>query len=268
MRQVKSWLDRCSEYHPYCDRAGYKKKNRVVVLPPLPSRILDVGESAAAVVRLIETSELPDAERSAEYICLSHRWGISQPPCATVKSTLRSNKTGIEWSKFPKTFQDAITFTRLLGFKYLWIDCCCIIQGDEDDWKSEGANMYSIYKYCTLALAATASESSDGGCFLTMHPRYCHKHVNLTVTHREALGIDASVQIWSRQKLPHKLTDMPLLLRAWVYQERLLPRRVVHFAANELIWECSAETLCQCFAPSEFPSPEDPRFEPEVKSKH
>lgn len=266
--QIRAWLDRCSENHPYCDRSGYRKKNRVVALPPLPNRILDVGGTPAAVVKLVETSDLPDSDRRAEYICLSHRWGVTRPACATDKSTFQHNKAGIENSKFPKTFQDAILLTRELGFKYLWIDSCCIIQDDKNDWRLEGSNMCSIYKNSTLTLAATASESSDGGCFLTVGPQFHHKRINISPGYREALALDSSIQIFTRRKIPHKLVDMPLLRRAWVFQERLLSQRIVHFTANELIWECSAETLCQCFAPTDFPSPKDPRFEPEVKIEH
>jgi hypothetical protein len=45
----------------------------------------------------------------------------------------------------------------------------------------------------------------------------------------------------------------PLLLRAWVFQERLLAPRVVYFSQNELVWECVELGDCQCggyFVPS------------------
>jgi hypothetical protein len=38
----------------------------------------------------------------------------------------------------------------------------------------------------------------------------------------------------------------PLLNRGWVYQERLLARRVLHFGPQKLIWECASETTCEC----------------------
>jgi hypothetical protein len=34
-------------------------------------------------------------------------------------------------------------------------------------------------------------------------------------------------------------TEAPLNSRAWVFQERLLSKRILHFARNELLWECS-----------------------------
>lgn len=61
---------------------------------------------------------------------------------------------------------------------------------------------------------------------------------------------------------------MPLLRRGWVYQERLLSPRLVHFAANEIMWECTGETLCSCAENGEYPAPEDPRYGLRVKEQH
>jgi hypothetical protein len=40
--------------------------------------------------------------------------------------------------------------------------------------------------------------------------------------------------------------ELPLLFRGWVYQERLLFSRVLHFTANELFWECTVR-ICSRF---------------------
>jgi len=39
---------------------------------------------------------------------------------------------------------------------------------------------------------------------------------------------------------------MPLLQRAWAFQERLLSKRLVHFGDEELHWECLSKTTCEC----------------------
>jgi hypothetical protein len=38
----------------------------------------------------------------------------------------------------------------------------------------------------------------------------------------------------------------PLVRRAWVYQERLLSRRIVHFTPHALVWECTHCASCEC----------------------
>jgi hypothetical protein len=40
----------------------------------------------------------------------------------------------------------------------------------------------------------------------------------------------------------------PLLKRAWVFQERLLSPRLLHFSFGELIWECRHVSACECSA--------------------
>ena len=38
----------------------------------------------------------------------------------------------------------------------------------------------------------------------------------------------------------------PLLKRAWVYQERLLSPRVIHFTNSETQFECQTSCECEC----------------------
>ncbi|KAL2165946.1 hypothetical protein VTG60DRAFT_3566 [Thermothelomyces hinnuleus] len=41
-------------------------------------------------------------------------------------------------------------------------------------------------------------------------------------------------------------TSLPLLSRAWAYQERLLAPRVLHFGPQEVLWECAQLLDCDC----------------------
>ncbi|KAF1363709.1 hypothetical protein EJ07DRAFT_162921 [Lizonia empirigonia] len=65
----------------------------------------------------------------------------------------------------PKTFQDAITLTSLLGLRFIWIDSLCIIQNDKEDWATESAKMADIYQHVSLTLSATVSAGDSYGCF-------------------------------------------------------------------------------------------------------
>ena len=44
----------------------------------------------------------------------------------------------------------------------------------------------------------------------------------------------------------HAYRTLPLFSRAWCFQERNLSSRVVHFAADELYWECMTTLTCEC----------------------
>jgi hypothetical protein len=64
-----------------------------------------------------------------------------------------------------------------------------------------------------------------------------------------------SIQIYARQRCSHPTSaeevlvheiEFPLLQRGWVYQERYLSPRVLHFLNNELMWECNDMNACEC----------------------
>lgn len=71
----------------------------------------------------------------------------------------------------PKTFVDAITITRHLGIRYLWIDSLCICQDDSEDWARESSRMCEVYRNAHVVIAANRSIDSEGGCFHLRQPR-------------------------------------------------------------------------------------------------
>jgi hypothetical protein len=183
------------------------------------------------------------------YVCLSHCWGTLQP-IVTTQSTLKIHTQGIPWKSLPQTFQDAITFVRMLRIQYIWIDSLCIIQDDEEDWMKEAAQMASIYRNGALTLAATASENAASGLFASMSPKFHAHELSLDDIHGQRC------QVFVRQNMPHvdqlhlhytrSYSGFPLLRRGWVFQERLLSPRVLHFTPHELMWECTETFSCEC----------------------
>jgi hypothetical protein len=111
---IKGWIARCIVDHctpnSLCDTPER---------PGLPTRVVDVGTDG--IVKVVETKGT-----RANYLCLSHCWGLEQI-ITTTKSTLEERMRGIEWENLSKTFQDAIALTRALGFQYIWIDSLCIV---------------------------------------------------------------------------------------------------------------------------------------------
>ncbi|KXH63684.1 hypothetical protein CSAL01_02405 [Colletotrichum salicis] len=49
-----------------------------------------------------------------------------------------------------------------------------------------------------------------------------------------------------KQKSPRPPSRLDLMTRGWVMQERLLSRRFVVFAPNEVMWECYEGSQCEC----------------------
>jgi hypothetical protein len=249
LEKVRKWIEICDSQHPRCASHALSK---------LPTRVLDVGNRGnKTLVKLYETEE-----DSGRYITLSHCWGNTQI-VTTTKATLTQLKSEVQWSQLSRNFQDAITITRELGIRYIWIDSLCIIQDDRNDWKRESARMAEIYSNSYLNLAATGSADGGGGCFLSRWTSSGKSRfpVKLHEIKREVGG--RTVAVFARRLLsdahihftdlePPSAEDIliaaPLLSRAWVMQERLLTARTVHFHSAELVWECKEGLLCECGA--------------------
>lgn len=246
-------MEKCKADHPLCSRSLNSR---------LPTRIIDVdliGKSET--VYLKETSGL---ERDP-YMTLSHCWGKEQIITTTTK-TLEKRKSGIKFSELSNTFRDAIQITRGLGIQYLWIDSLCIVQDDKKDWEIESTKMADIYSGSQLNLAATHASGGADGCFgkrwsmdiqnqieinvgedvdIPIRPDEGEEeHYNILV--RTALHI-AHEHFTRSMDYASTLEDVsPLLSRGWVFQERLLSTRALHFHAEELIWECASGISCEC----------------------
>jgi hypothetical protein len=101
------------------------------------------------------------------------------------------------------------------------------MQDDQDDWKEAAATMATIYEQSHLTIAATWASNSDCGLFAPDRERYKARKLN-----SHELYIQGSAPSFP---LPYdNRPDFPLLCRAWVYQERLLSSRMVHFAKDQV----------------------------------
>jgi len=242
---IKDWISECVITHS-ADTCHSPER------PCLPTRVLDVGLETGTV-RLIESKGA-----RADYICLSHCWGLTQI-ITTTTSTIEERKRSISWEDLSKTFQEAISLTRTLGFQYIWIDSLCIIQDDSQDWEIESAKMTSVYSNGHLTIAATHSANGHGGLFAST--------LDVPVFGKTPQGEDYG--LYFRERIDHHIEmthslefvsdgikDMlqgnptavyfPLLTRAWVYQERMLSIRVLHFGRYEMFFECKTSIKCEC----------------------
>jgi hypothetical protein len=104
---ARHWLGSCIKDHGACR----EECNSTSIIP---SRLIDVGSPPEYdLVRLRSREEFDD---KPEYLTLSHCWGG-----ATILRLLEENKKlffrSIPTEQLPKTFSDAITITRRLGYQ-------------------------------------------------------------------------------------------------------------------------------------------------------
>ncbi|TWU71178.1 hypothetical protein ED733_000708 [Metarhizium rileyi] len=169
---LREWVQVCDEQH---EEHGCHSESSGPTL--LPSRVLDVGDEKSSNSLHLLCTKKGDNGR---YIALSHRWGDPEQhgKFCTHRCNIGALCESIDLGVLPKTFQDAITVTRELGVRFLWIDSLCIVQPHEecseecrrfDDWDIEAQKMDMYYSsaYCTIA-ATSARGSSEG--FLNPRP--------------------------------------------------------------------------------------------------
>ncbi|KAH8774785.1 heterokaryon incompatibility protein-domain-containing protein [Diaporthe sp. PMI_573] len=259
-------MQQCTSRHSKCRAPDLN--------PELPTRVIDVLASDRGVA-LFESNG-----QRGRYTALSHCWGTSSRLMATKKS-MDDLKDGIALSFLPETFQDAVKITRRLGIKYLWIDCFCIIQDDRQDWEREAARMAQIYRRSYITIAAAGSTDSYSGCFpKRKDDSYVTpgtRSLGYGVT-REASGPKCQVVEYQHASQPQQrnrihlfnewmpgssyfipqlmdigsfgktfdpIADQPLSTRGWTLQERLLPARIIHYANDQMYFECENSILSE-----------------------
>lgn len=146
---------------------------------------------------------------------------------------IEAHKAGILLSSMPKTLRDAVFVCRSLGFRYLWVDSLCIIQGDDDEWQSEHPRLSDIYLHAALVIAADSAPDMDDGFLSTRHAESksgrVQNHKNTSECSHKAIEFCSSPL----------LLDEPLNKRAWSLSEAIFATRIAHFTSSEVIWECN-----------------------------
>lgn len=113
---------------------------------------------------------LVEADASSRWVALSYVWGlrlIAPVPVAVVAAGRALYSTSIEEralpKEFPCTIQDAITVTRRLGYRYLWVDEYCIDQTNGSRRQAQIARMDEVYCGADLTIVAAAGEDKHYG---------------------------------------------------------------------------------------------------------
>jgi hypothetical protein len=257
---INEWVRQCDEEHEICRKRRLEYNNR------LPTRVISI-EHNETNLKLI----CPPTDSFGDYACLSHCWGSSQH-FKTETTSLKDRMASITFSSMPKTFQDAVTISRNLGVKYLWIDSLCIVQDSEEDWNRESANMGQIYRNASITILAASADSDDGGCFVPHNSRekmLCPtpmfdeviscvtgraKSPSYVQTRRHHIGLGSmpTEHLLFETVRTIDPRDTPLNRRGWVLQEEILSFRSLSYDPWEVRWRCPGLRACEC-VPEGFP---------------
>lgn len=242
IEKAKEWINECRTTHEKCRRPNDSNWH--------PNRLLDLQKllksgQATGQVRIVsvkgEESSADDPPIKGPYVTLSHCWG-ALPFLKLKRDTLTMFLNGLPLERLPKTFQHAAKVCCELNIRWLWIDALCIIQDDEGlaDWLEESTTMEQVYANSYCNISATAARDSSYGLF---NPRD---------TSREWVGsatLDTKGLLHESQgRVRCTILDLsfwdkyvdgaPVNRRSWVYQERLLAPRVLHWCQDQIAFEC------------------------------
>jgi hypothetical protein len=228
---VREWLSERMSKHSECSSDNHP-------LSRLPSRIIDVGSENEEPHLHISQGEC------APYVTLSHCWG-GVPTLTTTTNTLEDRKQKIALSTFPKTYRDAITITRGLAIKYLWIDSLCIVQDGKNDWEKESLRMAQVYSNAEMLIAASDAANSSEGC---LHPREPPWRIHYS--HSDSERIDKNPEkillVYPCPSFLCAILTARLNTRAWCPQEVALSRRTLHCTNSRLYWQCDKTIHSEC----------------------
>lgn len=200
----------------------------------MPTRLVQVDDH----VRLVEASSMSPVH----YVALSHCWGTLQEheKFCTYKNNLAQFQLSIDTDRLPKLFRDAVSVTRGLGLKYIWIDSLCIIQDNEDEWESEASKMEEVFSRAYVTISASSASSSLESLLADRPDRSA---VRVETGSGETIYACQSIDDFHRDvELSH------LNKRGWVLQERALSRRSIYFTTIQVYWECGAGVQCETLA--------------------
>lgn len=193
---------------------------------------------------------------SGQFAALSHRWVSGEmPQWVTTQKTVHRRMAGFPLRDLPQSLIDAVDVTRKLGLRYLWVDSICIIQDSAHDWNNESSRMVDIYAGAFVTLFADCGSDDDTGFLnarrslglppillrlqsgdlppMPVYVRYAD--VSIPMRHQPAKG-----HLFKTDVDKSFLSD-----RAWILQERVISRRILHFGKNQMFWECRSTALAE-----------------------
>ncbi|KAL2064058.1 hypothetical protein VTL71DRAFT_4552 [Oculimacula yallundae] len=277
------WLNDCRNHHITCDVVDESRDSNF-----LPPRLLEISKGEPLSCRLLVSGDKGLVKGSC-YVALSHCWGANPSIITLTADNMDRMRDNIPCSDLPKSFLKAIQTSQRLGFQYIWIDSLCTIQlgpGSEADWQLHSAQMDQIYANCELNIAVAHASDSTQGCFVDRDPEFIQTaYVYVPV----ALGLRSNYEDWISASYKDSFDDggvsaayedssdlnpksnlvttfsgdqdfvaslrnqHPLHKRAWVFQERLMAPRSLHFGNDRIFWECNEKGLSE-YLPGGLPS--------------
>lgn len=111
------------------------------------------------------------------------------------------------------------------------------------DWEHESAHLHNVYKNSVCNIAATGGMNPDSGCFFPLDPILKSNVLHVAEPMMDGKMLPGSYILkdangrwdnWSSD-----VAGAHLNTRGWVFQERILSPRILHFTKGGIYFECA-----------------------------
>ena len=222
---IQTWIKSCNSRHRgHC--RSLKKRQPIKWLHNI--RLVDAQRGCLAA-----------CSGGERYVALSYVWGSAREGAQNFE-TIQSNvkkyeevgalNAEIEKGSIPQTIKDAIHLINLLGQRYLWVDCLCIVQDDRESINFNIDQMDSIYANAYFTIIAADGDNADyglRGIGVGSQPRNTSQSVFEYGSGKKVLGLAPNMieySVWSK--------------RGWTFQEKLFSQRKLLFSNGIVRWMC------------------------------
>ncbi|KAJ6781115.1 hypothetical protein PWT90_00696 [Aphanocladium album] len=236
LQQLRQWNTKCEQQHECYQPSGVN-----------PRYLIDVGcgesDNCLEIVQ-------PDTFVPAKYTALSY--SSSGDTDGTWRPETQPNDGSISFRDLPKLFRDAISVTRTVSVQYIWIDSFCASDGFQA-LRRDSEEYASVYENAYLTISATGAQTVTDGLLFARPPRDTIRLPYHTSDQPGPGSVQASVLPLKKEILRRHvdlMTDEPMSKSVWSFQERVISRRIVHFASDQMYFEClnhfrAEDGLCQ-----------------------
>ncbi|KAK6858096.1 hypothetical protein PG995_005795 [Apiospora arundinis] len=167
------------------------------------------------------------AAQGMPYTALSYVWGKEHPNDESSDLDYLTTLPDV----LPKTIENAITLTKQLDIRYLWVDRYCIAKPEENPLirHEQLKTMDQIYGQAELTIVSLGGDPQTGLPGVDGTPRSIRrteviKGYTFKTTFRDPRQVIMESK-WNQ--------------RGWTYQEACLSRRKVYFTPEEAVFECN-----------------------------
>lgn len=232
------WINTCQSEHHACRGSGHRDSI-------LPTRVLDVGTEGDNIVRLHGSYGAP-----GNFVYLSFPWGGVRPAFVATSENFVSMTDGIPLDSLSEIHQDAVDATRRLGFRYLWVDALCMIQDDKEDAMMELQRMSEYLSNATFVLQAAASPNSNARLYQPRRKALLHMEITRarqleSVTSEPESSMVTGVELRLPLQTASEALGARVMKRGWMFQEIILPSRMVIFGEDQIYWHCQAGLMSE-----------------------